>query len=311
MSKIGRERLNRRGFLKLTGAGLSGLLLNPSGRQRNGVAQAAKPSESELAILYDASKCIGCRACERACKTHNCLPAPEAANTELSTTAWNLIVVRQADDLGGQPYFNYQCMHCTDAACAMACPSGALAVSDRGFVSFDQDKCIGCGYCTQFCPFGIAQLGTVNVITGEARAAKCTFCQDKIAASTGETTCAEADFGGPSCAEACPSGALTWGERGTLLAQAKTRVADLKAAGHSGALLYGEEEAGGLHRLSILLDQPSAYGLPDDPGASFVLARLYRKLIQPAGFAAFGAALVGVVTAFGLARRNIHMEEVE
>jgi hypothetical protein len=96
-----------------------------------------------------------------------------------------------------------------------------------------------------------------------------------------------------------------------LLAQAKMRVSELKAGGHSGALLYGEQEAGGLHRLSILLDQPSAYELPNDPGESFVLARLYRKVIQPAGFAVFGAALVGVVGAFGLARRHIHMEEVE
>jgi formate dehydrogenase iron-sulfur subunit len=192
-------------------------------------------------------------------------------------------------------------MHCTDAACAMGCPSGALAVDDRGFVSFDRDICIGCGYCTQFCPFGIPQLGVVNLITGEAQAAKCTFCQDRI----------EVGSGGPSCAEACPTGALTWGERGTLLAEANARVSTLQAEGSSGALLYGEHEAGGLHRLSILLDRPSAYGLPDDPGASFLLARLYRKIVQPAGFAIFGAAAVGIIAAFGLARRNIHMEEVE
>jgi formate dehydrogenase iron-sulfur subunit len=272
------------------------LLLHPSAQ-----TLASTPAQGDLAILYDASKCIGCRACERACKTHNGLPAPEEANTELSATAWNLIVAREGVDLDSQPFFNYQCMHCTDAACAMGCPSGALAISDRGFVSFDQGKCIGCGYCTQFCPFGIPQLGTVNALTGEARAAKCTFCQDKIEAGTG----------GPSCAEACPTGALTWGGRGTLLAEAKTRVSELKTGGHSGALLYGEHEAGGLHRLSILLDQPSAYELPDDPGDSFVLARLYRQIIQPAGFAVFGMALVGVVTAFGLARRHIHMEEVE
>jgi formate dehydrogenase iron-sulfur subunit len=229
------------------------------------------------------------------------LPAPEEANTELSATAWNLIVARKGVDLDDQPFFNYQCMHCTDAACAMGCPSGALSIDDRGFVTFNQGQCVGCGYCSQFCPFGIPQLGTVNLITGEARAAKCTFCQDKI----------EAGSGGPSCAEACPTGALTWGERGTLLAEAKTRVAELNAAGDGGALLYGEEEAGGLHRLSILLDEPSAYGLPDDPGGSFFLARLWRKILQPVGFAVFGVALVGVVTAFGLARRNIHMEEVE
>jgi formate dehydrogenase iron-sulfur subunit len=254
-----------------------------------------------VAILYDASKCIGCRACERACKEYNDLPAPEEANTELSATAWNLIVARKGVDLDDLPFFNYQCMHCTDAACVMGCPSSALAIDEKGFVSFDQGKCIGCGYCAQFCPFGIPQLGQVNLITGEARAAKCTFCQDKIGAGTG----------GPSCAEACPSGALTWGERGTLLAGAKIRVSELKTEGHNGALLYGEEEAGGLHRMSILLDEPSAYGLPDDPGGSFALAHFYRKIIQPAAFAIFGVALVGVIGAFALARRTIHMEEVE
>ncbi|MBN1139831.1 MAG: 4Fe-4S binding protein [Anaerolineae bacterium] len=296
MSNIGAASVNRRDFLKLSGAGLSGLLLHSSGQ-----ALAATPAQNDLAILYDASKCIGCRACERACKTHNGLPAPEEPNAELSATTWNLIVTRKGIDPDNHPFFNYQCMHCTDAACAVGCPSGALAIDERGFVSFNQDKCIGCGYCTQFCPFGIPHLGVTNLITGEARAAKCTFCQDKIEAGTG----------GPSCAEACPTGALIWGERGTLLAEAKTRVSELQAEGYSGALLYGEHEAGGLHRLSILLDQPSAYSLPDDPGGQFTLARLYRKIIQPAGFAVFGAALVGVVAAFGLARRHIHMEKVE
>jgi formate dehydrogenase iron-sulfur subunit len=296
VSSNGAKGINRRDFLRLSGTGLSGWLLHPSGE-----ALAASPSMGDLAILYDASKCIGCRACERACKAHNGLPAPEEPNTALSAMTWNLIVARKGVGPDDQPFFNYQCMHCTDAACAMACPSGALAIDDRGFVSFDQEQCIGCGYCTQFCPFGIPQLGTANLITGEARAAKCTFCQDKI----------EAGSGGPSCAEACPTGALTWGERGTLLAEAKTQVSELKAGGHSSALLYGEYEAGGLHRLSILLDQPSAYGLPDDPGSQFFLARLYRKIIQPAGFGVFGAALVGVAAAFGLARRHIRMEEIE
>jgi len=305
VSNTGAAHLNRRGFLKLSGAGLSGWLLQTSGE-----AVVSAQARSELAILYDASKCIGCRACERACKEHNGLPSPEEANSELSSTTWNLIVRREGVDLDDQPFFNYQCMHCTDAACAMGCPSGALAIDDWGFVSFNQEKCIGCGYCTQFCPFGIPHLGEVDLITGQARAAKCTFCQDKIEALTDESSCGCPE-GGPSCAEACPTGALTWGERDTLLATAKARVSELKSGGHGDARLYGEHEAGGLHRLSILLDEPSAYGLPDDPGGQFILARLWRKIIQPVGFGAFGAAIVGVATAYGLARRNIHMEEVE
>jgi formate dehydrogenase iron-sulfur subunit len=296
VSETGAPRVNRRDFLRLSGAGLSGLLLHPAGQ-----ALAATPDDNDLAILYDASKCIGCRACERACKAYNGLPEVEEPNTALSPASWNLIAAREGVYHGQQPYFNYQCMHCTDAACVMGCPSGALAVNEKGFVSFNQDKCIGCGYCSQFCPFGIPQMGEANLLTGEARATKCTFCQDKVEAGTG----------GPSCAEACPTGALVWGQRGTLLAQAKSRVSELKNAGNSGALLYGEYEAEGLHRMSILLDQPSAYGLPDDPGGQYSLARLYRKILQPAGFAIFGVALAGVVTAYGLARRNIHMEEVE
>jgi formate dehydrogenase iron-sulfur subunit len=296
VSETGGLRVNRREFVKLSGASLSGLLL-----LRPGQARASASGQAELAILYDASKCIGCRACERACKEHHGLASPNEVNTELSPTTWNLIAAREGVDRQDQPYFNYQCMHCTDAACAMGCPSGALVIDERGFVSFNQGICVGCGYCSQFCPFGIPQMGTLNLITGEARMAKCTFCQDKLDAGTG----------GPSCAEACPTGALTWGERETLLARAKERVAELKSGGHSGALLYGEHEAGGLHRLSILLDEPSAYGLPEDPGGQFILARLWRKVIQPAGFAVFGVALVGVMTAYGLARRNIHMEEVE
>ncbi len=296
MSNIGPTRMNRRDFIRLSGAGLSGCLLHPAGQ-----ALAATPAQAQLAILYDASRCIGCRACERACREHSGLPVSEEPNVELSATALNVIVSRRGVDLDAQPFFNYQCMHCTDAACVLGCPSEALAIDDRGFVSFDRDKCIGCGYCAQFCPFGIPQLGEVNLLTGEATAAKCTFCQDKIDAGTG----------GPSCAEACPTGALVWGERESLLAQARARVSELKDGGAGGALLYGEHQAGGLHRLSILLDKPSTYGLPDDPGGGFLLARLYRKIIQPAGFAIFGVALVGVVAAFGLARHNIHMEEVE
>jgi hypothetical protein len=96
-----------------------------------------------------------------------------------------------------------------------------------------------------------------------------------------------------------------------LLAGAKTRVDALKAEAYSGAQLYGEYEAGGLHRMSILLDAPSAYGLPTNPDRGFTAAHLYRKIIQPAGFAIFGAALAGIAIAFALARRNIHMEETE
>jgi formate dehydrogenase iron-sulfur subunit len=302
-----RAMLNRRDFLKLTGGGLSGFLLHPPDQ-----AFASAPGEDDVAILYDASKCIGCKACERDCKEYNNLPAEPAPPSDLSATTWNLIKQRKGVDWDlskhtkeidepDQPFFNYQCMHCTDAACVMVCPTGALYKDKKGFVAFDEDKCNGCGYCTQFCPFGVPHLKDVNLVTGEAKAAKCTFCQDKVRSGTG----------GPSCAEACPTGALTWGTRGTLLDEAKARVSDLKATGHSGAMLYGASEAGGLHRLSILLDESPAYGLPVDPQDPITFSSIWQRIIQPLGEIAVGATALGLLANFLVARTKIKVEGEE
>jgi len=267
--------MDRRGFLKLSGAGLSGLLLQPTAQ-----AFASASSEDDVAILYDASKCIGCRACERACKECNNLPVEPEPPSDLSAITWNLIQQRKGIALDDQPFFNLQCMHCTDAACVMVCPTGALYKDRRGFVALDEEKCNGCGYCTQFCPFGAPHLKDVNLVTGKAKAGKCI-------------------------------GALRLDWRQKLVDEAKIRVSELKAAGHSGAMLYGEKEAGGLHRLSVLLDEPSAYGLPDDPQVPITLSYVWQKILQPVGSIAFGATLVSSAAAYLITRRTIHMEEVE
>ena len=88
-------------------------------------------------------------------------------------------------------------------------------------------------------------------------------------------------------------------------------IAQLKADGHSKAMLYGESEAGGLHRLSILLDKPSVYGLPSDPQGPITFSSIWQKIIQPLGEIALGATILGVIGAFFITRRNIRMEEVE
>ncbi len=289
-----RALVGRRDFLKLTGVGLGSLLLQPSEQ-----ALASAPNEDDVAILYDTSKCIGCRACEKACKEYNNLPAEPVPPSDLSATTWNLIKQRQGVDPADWPFFNYQCMHCTDAACVIVCPTEALHKDEKGFVAFDEDKCNGCGYCTQFCPFGVPHLKDVDLMTGRAKAAKCTFCQDKVRAGTG----------GPSCVEACPTGALTWGRREELLSEAKARVSELKTAGHSGAMLYGESEAGGLHRLSILLDDPPAYGLPVDPQGPITFSSIWQKIIQPLGEIAVGATALGLLLNFLVARHQIKVEE--
>jgi formate dehydrogenase iron-sulfur subunit len=290
-----RKLLTRRDVLKLAGVGAGGLVLRPV----SALAPAKVVAENEVAILYDASKCVGCLACEEACKEYNNLPVETVPPSALSATKWNLIKQRKGVDQTDWPFFNYQCMHCTDAACVMVCPTGALYKDKEGFVAVDVDRCNGCGYCTQFCPFGVPHLKDVNVVTGQAKAAKCTFCQDKVQAGTG----------GPSCAEACPTGALTWGRRGALLDEAKARVSELIAEGHSGAMLYGESEAGGLHRLSILLDAPPAYGLPTDPQEPITFSNIWQNIIQPLGEIAIGATALGLVVNFLVARRLIKVEE--
>jgi len=297
--------LTRRDFIKITGTGLgatlaSGALLSPAQAEGDG------PPPDDFAILYDSSKCIGCRACQMACKRWNELPSePDSAlgiydtPQGLSDSTWTLIKLnkRSEDDWH---FFNYQCMHCTDAACVTVCPSSALFKDERGFVALDHDKCIGCGYCTRFCPYGVPHLRTENLLTGSAKAFKCTFCEDRVWGG----------LGGPFCAETCPTGALVWGQRGDLLDTAKGRVSGLQQQGMTSARLYGETEAGGLHRLSIMFDEPGQYNLPSDPQSPGT-ARAWQKIIQPLGEVVFGATIVAALGAFLVARRNVRMEGVE
>ncbi|MGD9315332.1 MAG: 4Fe-4S dicluster domain-containing protein [Anaerolineae bacterium] len=295
-------KLSRREFLKLSGAGLgasvAGGALAP--------AVMAQDSENALGILYDPSKCIGCRACQMACKQWNELPAESNDAQELwetplglSAITWNIIKLR-AESEPRTRFFNYQCMHCADAACVTACPSGALFKDENGFTAYDRSKCIGCGYCTQWCPYDVPGLEFKSQITGVAKAGKCTFCQDRIWLG----------IGGPSCAERCPVGALEWGPRAELLELGKTRVEELKAEGLSSARLYGETEAAGLGRLSILFDEPRAYNLPTDP-VTPTTARIWQVIVQALGGLAIVGVTLGAFFAFLFSRGKIQMEEVE
>jgi formate dehydrogenase iron-sulfur subunit len=139
-----------------------------------------------------------------------------------------------------------------------------------------------------------------GTLTGRAKAAKCTFCQDRIWKG----------LGGPSCAERCPVGALTWGRRADLIDKARNRVDALHAEGLKDASLYGEHVSGGLHRLSIIFGEPDQYHLPANP-ASPIVARDWKDFLHWAGQGVFGLAFVGIVGAFFVSRRTIRMEDVE
>lgn len=294
--------LSRREFLKLSGAGLSASVaagvLAP--------AAAAQDSEDALGILYDPSKCIGCRACQMACKQWNNLPAESndpqnlyESPLSLTASTWNIIKLREQEPPETR-FFNYQCMHCADAACVTACPSGALFKDENGFTAYDLSKCIGCGYCTQWCPYEVPGLDVKSALTGVAKAGKCTFCQDRVWLG----------IGGPSCAERCPVEALVWGPRSDLLEMGKARVEQLKAEGLGSAWLYGKTQAGGLGRLSILFDEPGAYNLPADP-ATPTTARVWQVFVQALGSLAIVGVTLGAFFAFLFSRNKIQMEDVE
>ena len=246
------------------------------------------------AMLIDTSMCLFCNACTVECKRENNV----VVGKEIFWTRMESHEVGQFPDVR-RYYIKRACNHCTEAACVDVCPTGALYHHPDGFVVLDQDKCNGCGYCTQACPFGIPQLNVNNLLTGEGKANKCTFCVQRTA-NGGQT----------ACSMACPFGAITFGEREELILKGKERVAALQARGVSKARLYGEHEMGGLHVLYVLEEEPEVYGLPSNPQYPWMIT-LWQKVLQPAGEIAFGATIVGAIGAFLFARRNIKMEEVE
>ena len=269
---------------------------------------------SEKAILFDASKCIGCRGCQVACKQWNELTAVETTNwgscenpPDLSPDTWLKIKFMEQVEDGTLEWFfsRYSCMHCTEAACIDICPSGALYRNQYGFVAYDKDRCIGCGYCTEFCPFNVPRLDAGR-ITGVGKIGKCTLCTtpglDRL--SIGEK---------PACVKACPTGALIYGDRDELVAEGRRRVASLRtphSKAHPRATLYGETELGGLHVLCVLADSPEVYGLPKEPQFPIV-ATIQNDIFRPFAWIAWPVIAAGLALNVLVARaRHIRRKEV-
>jgi formate dehydrogenase iron-sulfur subunit len=259
---------------------------------------------AEMAILFDAAKCIACRACQVACKQWNELTGERTENRgtyenppDLSAQTWVKMRFIEAERNGQVSWlFSRQaCMHCTDAACVTVCPPKALTHHELGMVTYDKNLCTGCGYCADACPFGIPRSNR-NLITGVAKMDKCTMCT-----SSGLD---RVDNGyDPACVKTCPTGALVFGDRAELLAAGSTRVAYLKNNGSPNAYLYGEKELGGLHVLYALPDSPESYGLPVDPKISAV-TYAWQDVIRPMGWALGGLTIVGLALNFMVARES-------
>ncbi len=271
--------ISRKDFLK-GAAGATGLLLLAP----PAMAMAKESQTSAgMAMLIDVTKCVNCWWCYAACKECNNLPEtakPDPAQPPaLSSNVWTTLHPVMKD--GEWTSRKKACNHCTDAACVEVCPTGALSYNEMGFVQYDKEKCSGCGYCAEFCPFDVPQMET-NIITGVAIMDKCTFCHDRV--TNGEQ---------PACAAACTAGGIIYGQRADLIAEAKERVASLQQ-NNTDASLYGVNELGGLHVMYVLDNSPAVYGLPADPEVP--PTSIVRDVLRWVG----SGLAIAVVAGFGL-----------
>ena len=197
------------------------------------------------AILIDTTKCIGCRACQVACKSWNELKGGEAKFSEtwsnpryLSSNQYNRIILREIARPGGQMEWHFisrRCMHCNDPACASVCPVGALEKMREGPVVYDDYKCIGCRYCMMACPFQIPKFEWGSAVP---LVRKCTFCAERLAMGLA-----------PSCVTTCPTATLLFGERADLLKEAHRRIGTQPNRYYP--LVYGEKTGGGTSKLYL------------------------------------------------------------
>lgn len=196
------------------------------------------------AVLVDVTKCIGCRGCQVACKQWNELAAETTpftgganpANTSADT--WTRVGFYDVQREDGAPVWRqakFQCMHCNEPACASACPVTALTKTPEGPVVYDSDKCIGCRYCAIACPFGVPSFEWEKPL---ALMRKCQMCYDRIKAGLE-----------PACVTACPTAALTFGDRAALLAQAQQKLVSQPAKYIN--YVYSQDEVGGTSWLYI------------------------------------------------------------
>ncbi len=201
------------------------------------------------AILYDATKCIGCKACEQACAEQNKLPYNDkvAAEEYQSEHKFTFVATK------GDKFMRHMCMNCKDPSCASVCPVAALRKTPEGPVIYEASRCMGCRYCMLACPFGVPKYEWQAL---NPRVRKCTMCFDRV--SVGKPT---------ACAEICPTGATQFGDREALLDEARARIRDNPDQYFHH--IYGEHEVGGTSVLMIGSEPFPAWGysvdLPHEP----------------------------------------------
>jgi len=226
-----------------------------------------------LAILYDSTMCVGCRECEKACAARWKLPYNDRIAREEQISAHKLTAIQTH----GERYSRRLCMHCGEPACASVCPVGALQKTALGPVIYDETKCIGCRYCMLACPF---QVPTYEWGSRTPRVRKCDLCYERVAA--GKPT---------ACAEACPTGATTCGDRDQLIAEARRRI----TADQYYKKIYGVQEAGGTSVLFLSAVPFEQLGLKTNLPNEPLPLLTWRALSVVPDVVSAGAVLLGGV----------------
>ena len=241
-----RPKLSRRDFLK--GAGTGAVALAASSLlpcEATPTQASAGPANAEAwGILIDLTRCTGCNACVLACKEANGLPHSAEVAQTLSSDAYTCLNEYQVNSQAH--YVKRQCMHCLQPACASACTVGALRKTPEGPVVYEANRCIGCRYCQYACPFGVPAYDWDNPL---GLIHKCQMCVTRLAEGKS-----------PACVSACPNGALRFGKRAELLAQARAQIAS--NPGRYVDHIYGEHEAGGTSVLYLASVPFSDLGFP-------------------------------------------------
>ncbi|MEA3336363.1 MAG: 4Fe-4S dicluster domain-containing protein [Chloroflexota bacterium] len=236
MSASKNTQISRRGFLKRVGTGTAaafGLAMLPQ-QALSGYASGDSESHGPTwSLLIDLTRCTGCDSCALACKASNELPDADVVPSALDADTYTFVEehqVTKADGTTVTRYVKRQCMHCLDASCVSACPAAAMHNSGEGPVIYRADRCLGCRYCQVACPFEIPRFDWDNGLT--PKISKCWMCFEGL--QEGQL---------PACVEACPTGALRFGRRDDLLAQAHAQIASNPARYIDH--VYGENEVGG------------------------------------------------------------------
>lgn len=230
------------------------------------VPQAAHASETvevskdALGLLYDATKCVGCKACMVGCAQANNLEAdPRDPNFDgmhygkgdLNYYTKNVIKLYKADDAKEWSYFKQQCMHCADPACVSACMFHGLTKDEKtGVVSWNGSKCVGCRYCEVACPYHVP---TFQWEGYNPKIVKCELCSEQIASGKQKQ---------PGCTSVCPTQAVIYGKREDLLKEAKSRI-KANPGKYYQDHVYGEEELGGTQVLYLSAVPFEKLGLPE------------------------------------------------